>query len=90
MVDHPVFPLMRPDMGQLGFNSFTWINSRSSAPHPSIPRQKYSLTKVWRGEIFATCCARGFSEGIGNQPWATECNQGHHMALGPPHGARLG
>lgn len=63
-VEHGGSPSVPSDTGQLGFNSFAWINSRSSAPHPIIPRQKYSLTKVWRGEIFATCWARGFSEDI--------------------------
>lgn len=80
----PLFPLKSPDTGELGFNSFVWINSRSSAPHPIIPRQKHSLTKVWRGEIFATCWAKGFSEDIW-LPALSQC-----VEPGPPQGARLG
>lgn len=62
--EHGGSPSVPTGTGQLGFNSFAWINSRSRAPHPIIPREKYLLTKVWRGEIFATCWARGFSEDI--------------------------
>lgn len=51
MEGHSVLPLMRSDMGRFSFDSFAWLNSRSDAPHPVMPRQKYSLTQQGCEEV---------------------------------------
>lgn len=88
MEGHPVLPLMRSDMGWFSFNSFVWISSRFDAPHPIMPRQKYSLTQPGCEEVkYLPSVGREvlvstFGSWSWVEAWTTAWLQGHHMPAG--------